>query len=192
MTLGDRSALIVGAGALGSPVATYLTSAGVGRIGIVDPLAAETAAAQLGALNPDVLIEPYPASIDAGNAAAMVAGQDVVVDCSNAESTHDQLTAACRAEGVPLVVGGGAGLDGWITSGCARCAGVPDGDEMDAPLAGIVGSAQALEAIKLLSGGGRPLLDRVVWLDGAAFSWREEPVTRDPGCPACGTAPQSA
>jgi molybdopterin/thiamine biosynthesis adenylyltransferase len=191
VTLGGAGALVVGAGALGSPVATYLTSAGVGRIGIVDPLAAEAAAAQLGALNPDVLLEPYPASIDAGNARAMVAGQDVVVDCSNMQSTHDALTAACGAEGVPLVVGGGAGLDGWITSSCARCAAVPEGGEMDASVAGMVGSAQALEAIKLLSGTGVPLLDRVVWLDGAAFRWREEPVTRDPGCPACGTAPQS-
>lgn len=191
MTLGAAAVLVVGAGPLASPAATYLTSAGVGHIGIVDELTAEAAAAQLGALNPDVLVEPYPARVDAGNAEAMVAGQDVVVDCSNAGDTHHVLTRACVAAGIPLVVAGGAGISGFVTSACFRCARPAPEGKLDGAVAGILGSAQALEAVKLLSGSGRPLLDRLVSLDGAAFEWRETPVNRDPGCPLCGAAPQS-
>jgi adenylyltransferase/sulfurtransferase len=58
-------------------------------------------------------------------------------------------------------------------------------------MAGVVGSIQALEALKLLSGVGEPLLDRILQVDGSAFEWSQQAVNRDPGCAQCGPAPQS-
>src|SRR5947208_8490586 len=102
--LRSASAIVVGAGALGSPAALYLAAAGVGRIGIVDcdavelsnlhrqPLhftpdiglgKADNAAVKLGALNPEAIVEPYPVELTTENAEAIVTGADVVVDCTD-------------------------------------------------------------------------------------------------------------
>ena len=131
--VGEASVLVIGAGALGSPVALYLAGAGVGRIGIVDDDAvelsnlhrqllhftpdvgvpkAESAAAKLRFLNPEVVVEPYRVRVDADNAAALVEGQDLVVDCSDSFATRYAVNAACCAARVPLVEGGVIGLPG--------------------------------------------------------------------------------
>jgi len=145
LALREASVLVVGAGALGSPVATYLAGAGVGRLGIVDhddvevsnlhrqPLhftpdvgvpKAHSAAAKLGYLNPGVVIEPYQASFSA----AMLEGHDLVVDCSDSFETRYAVNAACCAERIALIEGGVTGLNGMVMvirpgeSACYRCA----------------------------------------------------------------------
>ena len=149
LALAEASVLVIGAGALGSPVAMYLAGAGVGRLGIVDDDAvelsnlhrqllhftpdvgvpkAESAAAKLRFLNPDVVVEPYQTRVDAANAAAVVEGQDLVVDCSDAFATRYAVNAACCAAGVPLVEAGVLGMSGLVMSvkpgrtACYRCA----------------------------------------------------------------------
>ena len=103
LALREASVLVVGAGALGSPVAIYLAGAGVGRLGIVDdddvelsnlhrqhlhftPDLGVAEGAQRGGqaafLNPEVVVEPYQVRLDEANAAGLVEGQDLVVDCS--------------------------------------------------------------------------------------------------------------
>ena len=67
---------------------------------------AESAAAKLRFLNPDIVVEPYQVRVDEDNAAALVAGQDLVVDCSDSFATRYAVNAACCAAGVPLVEGG--------------------------------------------------------------------------------------
>src|SRR5207248_11140394 len=103
------SAIVVGAGALGSPAAMYLTAAGIGRIGVVDSDAvelsnlhrqllhftpdvgvakAENAAVKLRALNPEVVVDAYPARLDASNAEAIFTGAGVVLDCADSFETR--------------------------------------------------------------------------------------------------------
>ena len=122
--LEKASVLVVGAGALGSPVALYLAGAGVGRLGIVDAddvelsnlhrqilhftpdvgvPKAHSAAAKLGFLNPEVVVEPYQVRLDAANAGALIEGADLVVDCSDSFETRYAVNAACCAAGIPLV-----------------------------------------------------------------------------------------
>ena len=224
--LRDAAAVVVGAGALGSPVLAYLAGAGVGRLGVVDgdrvelsnlhrqPLhftpdvgswKAESAAAKLALLNPEVLVEPYPVRLDEGNARAIVAGADVVVDCSDSFATRYAVNDACCAEGVALVEGGVMGFGGLVLSvrpgesACYRCCfpvppapgAVPSCREAGVlgAMAGIVGSMQALEAIKLLSGVGAPLLDALLQVDGLDLAHVRVRTARREGCPACALVP---
>ena len=181
--LGEASVLVVGAGALGSPVATYLAGAGVGRLGVVDDgdvelsnlhrqhlhftpdlgvPKAHSAVAKLGYLNPEIVIEPYQAAFNP----AMLEGQDLVVDCTDSFEARYAINAACCAAGLPLVEGGVVGLSGLVMAirpgetACYRCAfpHAPEGAASCAeagvlgPAAGVIGSLQALEALKLLAG----------------------------------------
>lgn len=223
--LKEASAIVVGAGALGSPVAAYLAAAGLGRLGVVDsepvelsnlhrqPLhytpdigvpKAESAAAKLGVLNPEVQVEPYPVRLEPGNAEAIVTGANVVVDCSDSFATRYAVNDACCAEGVALVEGGVLGFAGLVlsiqpgVSACYRCAFPTRPPEGSVPscreagvlgaMAGLVGSIQALEALKLLAGVGRPLLDRILQIDGQGMEQTLVATGRREDCAACATA----
>jgi adenylyltransferase/sulfurtransferase len=147
--LRNASAMVVGVGALGSPVAAYLVGAGVGRVGIVDadevelsnlprqPLhftsdvganKAQSASAKLALLNPTVLVEPYPARLGRMNAEMMLDGSDVVLDCSDTFETRYVVNDTCCALGIPLVEAGVLGFEGLTmtikpgASACYRCA----------------------------------------------------------------------
>ena len=217
------TAIVIGAGALGSPVATYLVAAGVGHVGVADDdtvelsnihrqplhmtpdlgvMKVDSAAAKLGFLNPEVVVEPYPVRVDAQNAAAIVAGADVVVDCSDSFATRYVVNDACCAERVPLVEGGVLGLSGLVLSirpgetACYRCAFPVEPEPGSVPscreagvlgaMAGMIGSLQAMEAIKLLSGVGEPLLDRILQLDDGGTTQLAIATRRRGDCPACG------
>src|SRR5205085_8342528 len=123
-------------------------------------------------LNPEVVVDPYPARLEEANAEALIAGADVVVDCSDSFETRYTVNAACCSAGVALVEGGALGLGGLVMtirpgeSACYRCAfpTAPPPDQrgscaelgLVAPLAGATGPLQALEAVKLLTGVGGP------------------------------------
>lgn len=218
LALHRASVLVIGAGALGSPVALYLAGAGVGRLGIVDgdevelsnlprqPLhftpdigvpKAHSAAAKLRFLNPGVVIEPYQARF----LPAMLEQHDVVVDCSDSFETRYEVNAACCEAGVPLVEGGVLGLSGMVMairpgeSACYRCAfpeAPPDAPSCAeagvlGPAAGTIGSLQALEAIKLLTGVGEPLTDAFLQADLATHAFIRVAVSRREDCPDCST-----
>ncbi len=161
--------LVVGAGALGSPVAAYLTGAGVGRIGIVDSDRVElsnlhrqflhttpeigfpkahSAVAKLQVLNPDVMVEPYQVRLDEENAEGMVLGHDLIVDCSDSFDTRYLVNHTCCVSGTPLVEGGVLGLAGLVMAirpgetACYRCAfPEPPPDPATCTTAGILGPA---------------------------------------------------
>ena len=215
------TAIVVGAGALGSPAATYLAAAGVGRIGIVDgdwvelsnlgrqPLhftpdveaqKAESAAQKLGVLNTEITVEPYPVEVDTDNADAIVGGADVVLDCTDTFETRYLINDACCAQRVPLVEAGALGFSGMVmairpgATACYRCA-FPTAP-VDAPscaeagilgaVAGVIGSLQALEAIKLLAGLGKRPGDVILQFDGLTLEQTLVRTSRRPDCSACG------
>jgi molybdopterin-synthase adenylyltransferase len=129
-------ALVIGAGGLGSPVAMYLGTAGVGRLTIVDhdsvdltnlqrqiahnlarvgePKAA-SARDTIAAINPDVQVLPLVERADAARLDALVQGADVVVDCSDNFPTRQAVNAACVAHRKPLVAGAAIGFDGQVS-----------------------------------------------------------------------------
>ena len=163
---------------------------------------AENLAMKLGVLNPEVAVEPYPVRLDEQNARAIVMGADVVVDCSDSFATRYTVNDACCAERVPLVEAGVLALTGLVMairpgeSACYRCAFPVPPPEGSVPscreagilgaVAGVVGSLQALEAIKLVTGVGEPLLDRMLQLDGAALEPVVVGTARRADCAACG------
>jgi len=219
-------ALIVGAGGLGSPVALYLGSAGVGQITVVDHdlvdmtnlqrQIAHTMArvgqpkvlsvqAAIAAVNPEVKVTPIAARADAALLDTLVAQADVVLDCCDNFATRQGINAACVEHRKPLVSGAAIRFDGQLSvydprdhdSPCYACVFSPDTSFEEtrcatmgvfAPLVGIIGSMQAAEALKLLSGAGRPLTGRLLMLDGRAMEFTEVRVKRQAQCPVCAGA----
>lgn len=221
------TAIVVGAGALGSPVATYLAAAGVGHIGIVDadvvelsnlhrqPLhftpdiglpKAGNAVVKLAALNPEVQVDQYPVRLEALNAEAIVMGADLVVDCSDSFATRYLVNDACCAQGIALVEAGVVGFDGLVmsiqpgASACYRCAFPTEPANARScheagvlgAMAGVVGSIQALEGLKLLAGAGEPLLDTILQIDGAQMGFTRVATERRPDCAACARVPATS
>jgi molybdopterin/thiamine biosynthesis adenylyltransferase len=219
--------IVVGLGALGSPVATYLAAAGVGHLGVVDEDAVElsnlhrqplhftpdvglskavNAAVKLSALNPECVVDPYPVRLEEMNAEPIVMGADLVVDCSDTFATRYLVNDACCAQGIPLVEAGVLGFGGLVMairpgeSACYRCAfpvepaDVPSCREAGVlgAMAGVVGSIQALEALKLLTGVGDPLVDAILQIDGAGLAFTRVATERRPDCPACARVPASS
>jgi len=148
-------ALVIGAGGLGSPVALFLASAGIGHLTLVDgdtvdltnlqrqlahaherigqPKVASARTAAL-ALNPTLAVATIERRVDAQALAALVADADVVLDCSDNFATRHAINAACVAAGVPLVAGAAIAFDGQLSvydprradSPCYACVFPPD------------------------------------------------------------------
>ena len=216
-------ALVIGAGGLGSPVALYLGSAGVGHITVVDhdtvdatnlqrqiahTLAdvgshkAQSIKQSIAAINPDVQVNVITQRADDALLNDLVAKADVVLDCTDNFATRHAINAACVHHRKPLVSGAAIRFDGQITvydsrnaaSPCYACV-FPQSSTLEetrcatmgvfAPLVGIVGSMQAAEALKLLSGAGTSLAGRLQMLDGRSMEWNEVRMPRNQTCAVC-------
>ncbi len=218
--------LIVGLGALGSPVATYLTAAGVGTLGLVDhdqvrlanlqqqilhrtdsvgTSKTDSAARTLASLNPEVRLEIHPRWLERSNAMTLMEKYDVIVDGTDNFGSRYLLSDAAFFLKKPLVHGSIFRIEGQVTvflpgRGCYRCL-YPEppppglvGDDQDvgvlAPLPGVIGTIEAIEAIKLVTGKGEPLVNRVLLHDALAMTFREIRYRRNPSCPVCGDHPR--
>ncbi len=172
---------------------------------------AESAAAAASALNSDCRITALSAHLDGAALAAAVAAADVVLDCTDRFASRYAINRACIEAGRPLVSGAAIRFSGQLAvfdprdpqSPCYACLYPPSpvGEEEDelrcaesgviGPLVGLVGCFQALEAVKLLSGAGRPHRGLSTF-DGLDGEWRRYTVPRDPGCPVCGAPVRAA
>jgi len=162
----------------------------------------ESAAATLKRLNPDVTTITVATRLEGERLAAEVAAADLVLDATDNFGTRFALNEACWRAGTPLVSGAAIRWEGQVTafdprnpeSPCYRCL-YPEGDDaalncadngVAAPLVGIIGASQALEAIKVLCGIGEPLAGHVLYFDGKWLEWRKLRLNRNPHCPVCG------
>ena len=164
-------------------------------IGLAKP---DATARRLAALNPHVAIDPIAGRFDAVTGRALAARFDVLLDGTDDFETRLAVNDACLAEGRPLVSGA---LGRWtgqvgIFAGrpCYRClvpAPPPEAETcarvgVVGALAGVIGSMAALEAVKLITGAGEPLVGRLLVYDGLRSETRTARIQADPGCPACG------
>ena len=224
--LKQGSALIIGAGGLGSPVALYLAAAGVGRIGIVDfdridatnlqrqvlytnqdigASKVQTAAQRLRALNPEIDVVTHEQRLTSDNALRIIDQYDVVVDGTDNFPTRYLANDACGLLGKPYVYGSILKFDGQVSvfdarrGPCYRCLfreppppglvpSCAEGGVLGA-LPGIIGSLQALETIKLLTGTGETLRGRLLLFDGLTMKWRELRLKKNQDCALCGEHP---
>ena len=211
--------LIVGMGGLGNPAALYLSAAGIGGLVVADPDKVEISNLQrqvlfssadrgrskvdaglrrLTDLNPHVETQALRLAVNAGNAATLVEGFDLVLDGTDDFATRLAVSDACVAAGVPLVSGAIGRWTGQVAvfpgRPCYRCL-VPDvPPEVETcqavgvvgALAGVIGSMMALEAVKLITGAGDPVVGRLLIYDALAAETRTVRITPDPACPACG------
>ncbi|MBF7730593.1 molybdopterin-synthase adenylyltransferase MoeB [Pseudomonas sp. N040] len=165
-------------------------------------LKVQSAAQRLRLINPQLDLRLHEAALDADSLGAAVAAVDLVLDCSDNFSTREAVNAACVAAGKPLVSGAAIRLEGQLSvfdprradSPCYHClyghggeAGLTCSEAgVVGPLVGLVGSLQALEALKLLAGFGEPLVGRLLLVDALTTRFRELRVKRDPACSVCG------
>jgi len=141
---------------------------------------------------------------DSGNENTAI---DLVIDACDNFSTRFMINRACIAAGLPLVSGAAIRMEGQVAvfdtrhaqSPCYQCL-YQEGDDEQmscarngvmSPLVGLIGSYQALEAIKVLAGVGKSLCGRLQLFDGMTSQWRELKLSRDPACPACANRPVS-
>jgi molybdopterin/thiamine biosynthesis adenylyltransferase len=165
-----------------------------------------TSAAQaMHALNPEVRVTTLAHQLDADELDCLVPTVHVVVDCCDNFTTRQAVNAACVKHHVPLVSGAAIRTDGQLAvydardtqSPCYACIFPPDTAPEEvrcatmgvlAPLVGVIGTMQAMETVKLITGMGSRLVGRLQMLDGRGMAWNEMRVKRNPNCPVCGQA----
>ena len=165
----------------------------------------DSAAEAIRALNPDVEVVAHRTRLTADNARDLLGGWDVVIDGTDNFPTRYLVNDAAIMLGLPLVHGAVLGFNGQVgvfdarRGPCYRClhpapppaGSVPSCAEAGVlgVLPGIIGTMQAAEALKLVIGGGQPLLGRLAMLDAWGAHLREIPVAKNPACPVCGEDP---
>ena len=162
----------------------------------------DSAAEKLTALNPEVEVVRHDILLDPTTADALVDAYDIIVAAVDNLEARYALNDACVRAGKALVEGAIFHFTGSVmtilggSSACYRClspeapkvaSGVPEGPlGVFGPVPGVIGAIQASEVIKLIAGCGRPLVNRMLWLDVLDMTCDEIEIARQPQCPACG------
>jgi sulfur-carrier protein adenylyltransferase/sulfurtransferase len=223
----DGSALVIGAGGLGSPISMYLVAAGLGKLGIIDfdrvdvtnlqrqilhttpdvgRSKVESAVEHLKAINPTVEIVAHDTLLFSTNVMEIMQGYDIVIDGTDNFPVRYLVNDATQFLAKPLVYGSIYQWEGQATvfmpgkeTPCYRClfpsppppGTVPSCAEggVFGVLPGVIGSIQATEAIKLLTGEGETLEGRLLLYDALHMSFEEVKIRWDADCPVCGKDP---
>lgn len=216
---------VIGAGGIGSPAIQYLAAAGVGTLILIDDdrvdlsnLQRQTifgsadigadkvsaAGAAVARLNPHVRVERRATRLDVTNAAALIAGADVVLDGTDSFATRLAVADAALAARLPLVSAAVAQFEGQLAvfrgweadKPCYRCFVGDDPDRAETScadagvlgaMAGMMGSLAALEVLRAIIGFGDDSAGTLLLVDALAFRFRTIAMPKDPGCATCGT-----
>src|SRR5690554_251943 len=162
---------------------------------------AERLAERVRAINPEITVRAVHRRVDLDDLSQLASEATLVMDCTDNFNTRFALNRASVANRVPLVSGAAIRGEGQVSvydprrpdSPCYHCLYAEQGNEdltcseagVIAPLVGMIGSTQAMEAIKMLSGVGKPLVGRLLILDAWQMEWREMKLLKDPDCPVC-------
>ena len=162
---------------------------------------AEHLADRVRRINPDVSVTTLTERLEGDELQRQVNSATLVVDCTDNFNTRFALNRACVAARVPLVSGAAIRGEGQLSvydvrddsSPCYHCLYSEQGNEdltcseagVIGPLVGMIGASQAMEAVKVITGVGKPLIGRLLILDVWQMEWREMKLARDPECPVC-------
>jgi adenylyltransferase/sulfurtransferase len=170
------------------------------RAEVVGTPKVDAARSALRSLNPEVEVVGLNKRLEYEDAHSLVEQCDVVLDCTDNFATRHLLNRACTRHHKPLVSGAAIRFDGQVMvfdlrtpdAPCYACLFPEDGEVEEvqcsvmgvfAPLTGLVGATQAMEALKLLAGIGESLSGRLLLVDAKTADWRTVRVGRDPACP---------
>jgi len=226
LKLKQSKVCVVGVGGLGNPIVTRLAAMGVGKLRIVDrdvielsnlhrqtmfneddvgQVKVETAAKKLRKLNPDIVVEELPVSINDYTALDVVDGCDVVVDALDSVNARYALNKACIEKKIPFVTGAAVGVTGQSftilpkESACYHCL-FPSLDEDSMPtcsiegvhpsILSIVGGIEVSEAVKIITGKEPSLKNKVLHVDLENLIFNFTKVSRVEECSVCGSGKQ--
>ncbi|ROR11197.1 molybdopterin-synthase adenylyltransferase MoeB [Erwinia sp. JUb26] len=164
----------------------------------------ESARIRLEAINSQVRYSTINAQLDDSELAPLLSEQHLVVDCCDNVATREQLNRLCFLSKIPLVSGAAIRMEGQISvfrwgdnEPCYRCISRLFGDGtlscveagVMAPLVGVIGSLQAMEAIRTLTDYGSPVAGQLLLYDAMTLQFRTMKVARDPHCEVCSDRP---
>ncbi|MFA4916489.1 MAG: HesA/MoeB/ThiF family protein [Syntrophales bacterium] len=167
--------------------------------GDIDRKKAESAKESLERLNPDIQVKAIVGSITEDNVFDMAEGCDIILDAMDNFPARYLLNDTALKKNIPFIYGGVYGLEGALTTivpgetACLRCI-FPEVPHPAAtvPVLGVttavIGSLQAMEAIKYIVGIGKLLANRLLIFDGFSATFQEITLKRNPGCPSCASA----
>lgn len=161
----------------------------------------DSARIALEAINPDVRIDTFNDNLDKGNILEMFNGYDIVVDCSDNFATRFLINDTCVLTGKPLVTGAILRFEGQVTtilpgrSHCYRCLfeDMPPSEYvlstevsgLIGAVPGVIGPLQAMEVLKMITGTGKLLTNRLLLYDALKTRFRKVRIPRNPECPVC-------
>lgn len=167
----------------------------------IDQNKARSLCGNMHSINPTVRIDAMEKRLEGALLEESVAGVDAVLDCSDNFATRHAVNRACASLRIPLVSGAALGFSGQLAvfdvrqpdSPCYHCLfpeTVEEGPRCSeagvlSPLVGLIGTMQAVEAVKLLTGSGSPAVGKLILYDALSSEFRTVRVPRDAACPVC-------
>ena len=223
LKLKQAKVCVVGVGGLGNPITARLVAMGVGKLRIVDrdvielsnlhrqtmfneddvgQVKVETAAKKLRKLNPEVVIEELPVSINDFTAVDVVDGCDVVIDALDSVNASYSLNKACVEKKIPFVTGGAVGVTGQsftilpTESACYHCL-FPALDEDSMPtcsiegvhpsILSIIAGVEVSEAVKIITGKKPSLTEKLLHVDLENLDFEYIKTSKVDECSVCGS-----
>ncbi|MDP2572443.1 molybdopterin-synthase adenylyltransferase MoeB [Vibrio penaeicida] len=160
----------------------------------------KSAQSSLEKLNPHIRIQAINKRLGDEDLAELVKSHTVVLDCSDNVTTRNQLNQLCYKSKTPLISGAAIRMEGLVSvftyqenDACYECLSALFGDQaltcveagIMAPVVGIIGATQSLEAIKVISNYGKPCVGKLLTFDALSLSWREMKLAKNPNCSTC-------